>query len=132
MVPTNAFLLLVCGILCIYSESVWPGRVIPGLVGGVLAISGTYFLWRNSPTAIGLLLIGGAVIFFVAEAFWRVDLVSGVAGLVALTCGFCLLFPAPQGIAVRLAIPVCVIFGAITIFLMYQAKRARRNKRSDL
>jgi len=30
------------------------------------------------------------------------------------------------------AIPVCAVFGAITMFLCYAARRARRNKWSDI
>lgn len=132
MPPNYAFLLFIGGILCMYGEFVRPGRVVFAAVGGICAIGGGYFLWKSSPGGLGMTLVAVAAALFVSEAFWVVNLVSAVAGTIALTCGFCLLFPAPPRIFLGLAIPVCVGFGIVTGFLAQAAKRARRNKWSDL
>lgn len=130
--PNTAFILTICGVLTIYCEFVWPGRVYPGVLGSIALITGAYFLWRNSPSPAGFLLIGLAAALFLVEAFWPTAFVAGIAGTVSLSFGFCRLFPGPNRIAAGLAIPVCIVFGAISVFLAYGAKRARRNKWSDL
>ncbi len=127
-----AFLLVLTGLLGAYSEFVWPGRVLPGLAGCVLTIVGAYFLWQNSLTAVGLTLVGAAILFFVAEAFWRVNLIAGLFGITALSCGFWLLIDGPRRIPPALAVPSSVAFGGITVFLLHAAKRARSNKWSDI
>lgn len=127
-----AFLLVLVGLLAIYSELVWPGRVLPGVVGCVSTIAGGYFLWQNSPTAVGVALIAAAIIFFLAEAFWKVDLIAGILGIVALSSGSCLLINGSRRIPPALALPGSIIFGGITAFLLSAAKRARRNKWSDM
>ncbi len=132
MTPVHAFLLLVLGVLAVYWELVRPGRVAPGLAGCVLTVAAAYFLWRNAPARVGIGFIGLAVVLFAAEAFWSVALVAGIAASVALTFGFCLLFPAARRIPPALAIPAGVILGGITLILTYSAKRARRNKWADL
>jgi membrane-bound serine protease (ClpP class) len=130
--PGAAFVLLIAGLLAVYSEFVWPGRVWPGLSGCALTVAGAYFLWRNAPTAIGLVLIGIAGALFVAEVFLSVDLICGIAGTAALAAGFYVLFPPSRRISPVLSIPVSLAFGGITAFLALAAKRARRNKRSDI
>lgn len=127
-----AFLLVLVGLLAIYSEFLWPGRILPGVAGCALTIAGGYFLWQNSPTAIGVALIGMAIVFFIAEAFGRVDLVAGLLGIFALSCGSCLLIPGSRRISPAFALPSSVVFGGITVFLLKAANRARRNKWSDI
>ncbi len=131
MVSGYAFLLVLLGLLAIYSEFLWPGRILPGVAGCALTVVGCYFLWQNSPTVIGLGLIGMAVVSFIAEAFWRVDLVAGLLGIVALCCGSCLLIDGSRRIPPAFALPSSVVFGGITMFLLNAAKRARRSKWSD-
>jgi membrane-bound serine protease (ClpP class) len=125
-----AFLLLICGALAIYGEFIWPGRVLPGLAGAAMALTGGYFLWRNSPSGLGLELLAAAAVLLAAEALLNTYFIAGVMGTAAAASGFCKLFAGRSGIAPGLAIPLCLIFGAVTIFLSGGAKRARRNKRN--
>jgi membrane-bound ClpP family serine protease len=106
--------------------------VYPGVLGAVGLIIAAYFLWRSAPAGIGLLLIALAALLFLAEALWNTRFLAGIAGTTSLSFGFCRLFTGPNRISTALAIPVCIGFGAISVFLAYGARRARRNKWSDL
>lgn len=132
MAAADAFLLLVLGCLAVYWELVRPGRLAPGLIGCILVIAGGWLLWRNGPSGVGMALIAIAVCLFLAEIILPVDWVAGIAATAALAWGFGLLFPAPSGIPLAMAIPVSIVLGAISTVLAYSAKRARRNKRVTL
>jgi membrane-bound serine protease (ClpP class) len=130
--PNTAFLLLIFGVLSIYGEFLRPGRLVPGLLGSIMAITGAYWLWRNSPLPPGVLFIMLAVLLLIAEALWNARFIPGILGTISLLAGFLLLFPSERRIAPTLAIPVSIVFGGMTTFLAFEAKRARQNKRSDL
>jgi membrane-bound serine protease (ClpP class) len=130
--PNVAFLLLIAGLLAIYCEFLRPGRLVPGLLGLVMGSTGAYWLFWNSPTRAGGLLIILALLLLMAETAWDAYCIPGVLGTISLAAGFTLLFQPPRRIAPALSVPVSIIFGAITTFLASQARRARRNKWSDL
>lgn len=132
LAPSSAFVLAILGVLAIYCEFVWPGKVYPGVLGSIVLIIGAYFLWLNSPSRSGLLLIGLAVPLFLVETLWKTAFVAGIAGTALLSFGVCRLFIGPSRIGLGLAIPVCIVFGAISVFLAYGARRARQNKWSDV
>ncbi|MGI8958751.1 MAG: hypothetical protein ACR2IV_03115 [Bryobacteraceae bacterium] len=106
--------------------------LVPGLLGSVMVIAGAYWLWRNSPLPSGVLLITLAVLLLIAEALWDAHFIPGILGTISLLAGFSSLFPSVRAIHPALAVPVSIIFGALTTFLAFEAKRARRNKRSDI
>ncbi len=137
MTPVEAFLLVLSGTLGIYCEFIRPGRVFPGLAGSVSVAAGIRAIARMQLSHTGMVLIGLAIALFLLELFWlkalwRVNLLAGLAGIVSLTIGFCLLVRGPGGIPPALAISAGISFGCLTLFLCYQAKRARRNKWSDV
>jgi membrane-bound serine protease (ClpP class) len=128
--PNGAFLLLIFGLLSVYCELIWPGRILPGVVGAAVALTGAYFLFRGPVQITGLALLGIGVLLLVTEALAAPYFLLGTLGTMALTAGFALLFPGPRRIAPGLAVPVSVLFGALTTLLAALAKRARRNKRA--
>jgi len=137
MTPVEAFLLVLSGTLGVYCEFIRPGRVFPGLAGSVLAAAGIRGFACMQLTRAGMVLIGLAIALFLLEvfwleAFWRANLLAGLAGIVSLTIGFCLLVRGPGGIPPALAIFAGISFGCLTLFLCCGAKRARRNKWSDV
>jgi membrane-bound ClpP family serine protease len=109
-----------------------PGRVLPGILGSVMTIAGAYWLWRNSPTIPGTLLITFAALLLIAEALWDMYFIPSIFGTISLAAGFSLLFSPGRRITRNVVIPISIAFGAFTTFLAFEAKRARRNKRSDL
>lgn len=133
MSAEEVFGLILLGVLGIYWELLWPGRVLPGVVGLVMAAAGIVELFRTPVlSGGGLTLVGVAGALFVCEAFWRIDFVAGVAGTIALCLGSTFFLQNPGGIPPYLGISASIVFGAGTIFLCWNAKRARRNKWSDL
>jgi membrane-bound ClpP family serine protease len=130
--PNVSFVLVIFGLLAIYWEFLRPGRIYPGTLGAATTLLGAYFLWRLSPTASGLKLLAAAVIFFVAEACWNTRCLAGMAATAALILGSSKLLAGPRHIALYLAVPLGLVFGAVTIWLSAAAKRATRNKRADL
>jgi membrane-bound serine protease (ClpP class) len=130
--PNVAFLILIVGLLLVYVELLRPGRLVPGLLGSLMAVAGSYSLWRNSPLTPGMLLLILAAVLLISETLWGTHFIPGLLGTLSLAGGFFLLFPPERRIAPGLAIPISIVFGVISTFLAFDAKRARRNKRSDL
>jgi Membrane-bound serine protease (ClpP class) len=113
MDSTAAFLLSAGGVLGIYLELIRPGRVIPGVLGGVLAMAGLSAL----PQGWSFL---AAVPIFWGEAKLGWYGISGAAVTAALAIR--------QGVAWAPAIGLSIPFGYITVFLLKIALRARANK----
>lgn len=127
-----AFLLIVGGVLLVYCELIWLGKLIFGVTGGLLMILGTALLWRLPHSGLGLALIGAAIVIFGLEARFRTHYLAGIAGSIFWAIGFWKLCPAPDEILPQVVFPVTVLFGGVSTFLLGVAKRARANKRADL
>jgi membrane-bound serine protease (ClpP class) len=114
--------------LGVYCEFLWPGRVLPGIYGAAATVIGGYHLWRAVPSALGLELLALAAACFLLDALVSTYFLAGAVATVALAFGFVRLIPGDHGIHPLLSIPWCIVFGAITMFLNWSARRARRNK----
>ena len=129
--PNIALLFLVGGALLIYLEFNTPGTIVPGALGTLMVLLAVFAL-NLLPiryTAV-LLLVGGAVLF-VLEAKFGGHGVLAIAGIVCLTFGMLTLVAAPvpqMGVSPYVAISASLGFGAITLFLVRLAVRARRRK----
>jgi len=130
--PNTAFVLAIFGVLGIYCEFIWPGRLIPGLLGAAALAVGSYYLYRLSPSRLSVVLISAAALLFMAECLWKTFFIAGALGTTALAAGFCTMFRNPPWIVAGLAIPVCSMFGAVTCFLCYAARTARASKWADV
>lgn len=129
--PNAACVLVLVGILGIYAECIWPGRILPGVAGAAALIAGAYSFYCLSPTAPGLALIAVSVALFAAEALWHCRFVCGILAAAALATGLRLLVHPPHRVALPLAIATAAALGTATVFLAAVARRARQNKRSD-
>ncbi|HEY7307141.1 MAG TPA: hypothetical protein VH601_23660 [Bryobacteraceae bacterium] len=118
--------------MAIYGEFIRPGRIVPGVLGAAALVCGCYLLWQHQPSRGGIIWIVIAAALFVAESLCRTYLLAGVLGTACLAVGAYKLFDRGQGIEPGTAIPVSVAFGAVTTLLGAAAKRARRNKWSDI
>jgi len=128
MGPNTAFCLVIFGLLGVYCEFLWPGRVLPGICGAAITVTGGYHLWRAVPSGLGLELLALATVFFFLDAFVDTYFIAGAVATAVLAWGFLKLIPGVHGIHPFLAIPWCIAFGAITSFLNWSARRARQNK----
>jgi membrane-bound serine protease (ClpP class) len=129
--PNIAFLVLAIGALALYVEFNHPGAVVPGVVGIIFILLALFALNLLPTRYAAFTLIMGAFVLFALEAKFATHGVLGIGGIALLTLGGLLLVdgPIPQmRVHLLTALAVSVPLGAITVFLMTIALRARRNK----
>jgi membrane-bound serine protease (ClpP class) len=131
MDPNVLYLLFTVALLCIYFEFNHPGAIIPGAIGFIVLLLFFYALNLLPFRSIALVLILSAFAFFVLEAKFQTHGVLGVGGIVLMVLGGLLLIDGPipeMRVNIWTSLAVSLPMGAITIFLMSIALRARRNK----
>ena len=131
MDPNMAFILLAVGALCLYIEFNHPGAVVPGLVG-VISILLAAFAFNLLPTSIAaIVLIITSFILFGLEAKFSTHGILAIGGIATLTLGALMLVDAPipqMQVHLITALAVSIPLGAITVFLMSIAAKARASK----
>jgi membrane-bound serine protease (ClpP class) len=131
MDPNILFILFTVGMLCIYFEFNHPGAIIPGAVGFIALLLSFYALNLLPFRSISLVLILSAFAFFILEAKFQTHGVLGLAGIVLMVLGGLLLIDGPipeMRVNIWTALGASLPLGAITIFLMSIAMKARKNK----
>lgn len=131
MDPSITFIILCIGLLCIYFEFNHPGAVIPGVVGFIAVLLSLYALNMLPFRSIAIVLILAAFALYVLEAKYQTHGIAGAGGVLLMVLGGLLLVDGPiPELRVRLwaALAVAIPMGAITIFLMSIALKARKNK----
>jgi membrane-bound serine protease (ClpP class) len=131
MDPNIAFILLAIGALALYAEFNHPGAVLPGTVGIIFILLAAFALNLLPVRYAAVLMILGAFVLFALEAKFATHGVLGVGGIALLTLGALLLVDAPipeMRVKLVTALAVSIPVGAITVFLMGIALKARRNK----
>jgi membrane-bound serine protease (ClpP class) len=132
MDPNFAFGILALGVFAIYAELNNPGTVLPGTVGVILIVLAAFALNLLPVRFAALALIATSFVLFALEAKLASHGVLGLGGVVALTLGGLFLVDGPiPEMRVRLstALGVSLPVGAITVFLMTIALKARAGKR---
>ncbi|HBO84987.1 MAG: serine protease [Deltaproteobacteria bacterium GWC2_42_11] len=126
--PNVAYILMMIGLIGIYFELSNPGAILPGVVGGISLILAFYAMQTLSVNYAGILLIGLAVLFFIAE----IKVVSfgllTVAGIIALTLGSLMLFESPlpfMRLSVWVVLPTVIFVTAVFVGAMYYAVKIR-------
>jgi membrane-bound serine protease (ClpP class) len=127
-----AFVVLLSGVLLLYAELVWIGKIYLGAAGAMLLLVGMAALWKLPHNTTGLTLIAASVIAFLLEAFFPINYLAGVAATILLAGGFWKLCPAPDAISPALVFSFTTFLGALTVKLLAIGKQARQNKKSDL
>jgi membrane-bound serine protease (ClpP class) len=126
--PDVFFVLLLVGVIGLYTEFTHPGLVAPGVIGAialVLALFGLHLLPINLT---GLLLIALAVALFILEAKYTSHGILGAGGIVAMLLGALILVRSPltgAGVSLGTAFGATLPFAAITIVLMRLVLRSR-------
>ena len=129
--PNIAFLVLAVGALALYAEFNHPGAVLPGVVGVVFILLALFALNLLPTRYAAFTLIIAAFLMFALEAKFATHGVLGIAGIALMTIGGLLLVDGPipeMRVKLWTALAVSVPLGAITVFLMSIALKARRNK----
>jgi membrane-bound serine protease (ClpP class) len=129
--PNIAFLVLAVGALALYAELNHPGAIVPGVVGVVFILLALFALNLLPTRYAAFTLIMAAFVMFALEAKFATHGILGIAGIALMTIGGLLLVDGPipeMRVKLWTALAVSVPLGAITVFLMSIALRARRNK----
>jgi membrane-bound serine protease (ClpP class) len=126
--PDIFFILLIVGILGLYTEFTHPGLFAPGVIGGIAIVLALFSMQLLPVNLAGLLMILLALALFILEAKFPTHGVLGVGGFVAMVIGALMLVRSPiTGMGVRLstAFGVALPFALIAIFLMRAVLRSR-------
>ncbi len=129
--PNIALLLLVGGALLIYLEFNAPGTIVPGALGTLMVLLAIFGFNLLPIRYTAVLLLLAALVLLLLEAKFGGHGALAIAGIVCLTFGMLTLVAAPVPqltISPVIAISVSAAFGAITVFLVRLAVRARNRK----
>jgi membrane-bound serine protease (ClpP class) len=131
MNPNFAAILFSIGMLALWAEFNHPGMVMPGVIGFIFILLALFAMHLLPTRYEALILILAAFVLFGLEAKFQTHAVLGVGGVVMMVLGLLLLVngPIPE-LRVKwvTALAISLPFGAITVFLMTIAIKARRNK----
>ncbi len=129
--PNIGFILMNVGILGVLVELYNPGAILPGVVGGIALILGLASFAILQVNAAGLLLIGFAILLFIADVKVPGHGVLTVGGVIAFVFGAILLTerqaPILQ-ISLRLILAVAALLAAFFLFAVSAGVRAQRAK----
>ncbi|HWF03915.1 MAG TPA: nodulation protein NfeD [Candidatus Angelobacter sp.] len=129
--PSISFLIFALGLLCIYFEFNHPGAILPGVVGFVAVSISLYTLNLLPLRSMAVVLIVAAFGMFLLEAKLQAHGLVATGGIVLMVLGALLLVDGPipeMRVKLWAALAVAIPLGAITVFLMSIAMKARRNK----
>jgi membrane-bound serine protease (ClpP class) len=126
--PDVFFVLLLVGVLGLYTEFTHPGMVAPGVIGGICALLALYAMQLLPVNIAGVLLILLALALFILEAKFTSHGVLAVGGIVAMFLGALFLIRSPLtagGVSLGVALSATLPFALITVFLMRRVIQSR-------
>ncbi|HWY08319.1 MAG TPA: nodulation protein NfeD [Candidatus Acidoferrales bacterium] len=129
--PDVFFLLLLVGVLGLYTEFTHPGVVAPGVIGGISAVLALYAMHLLPVNFAGVVLILLAFALFILEAKFASHGVLLVGGVVSMFLGAIFLIRSPLtpgGVSLGVALSVTVPVALLTVFLMRLVLKSRRWK----
>src|SRR5205823_1654676 len=126
--PDAFFVLLILGVLGLYTEFTHPGVIAPGVIGGICLILALYAMNFLPVNLAGLFLIALALAFFILEAKAPSHGILAFGGVVSMFLGALFLIRSPLtsgGVSVGVAIAGTLPFAVLAVF-------QRRNKSSQV
>jgi membrane-bound serine protease (ClpP class) len=129
--PDVFFLLLIVGVLGLYTEFTHPGMVAPGVVGGVCLVLALYAMHILPVNLAGVCLIILALALFILEAKYTSHGVLLAGGIISMLLGAMFLIRSPLtagGVSLGVALAATLPFAALTVFLMRLVLRSRKWK----
>jgi membrane-bound serine protease (ClpP class) len=127
--PDMFFLLLLVGVLGLYTEFTHPGVVAPGVVGAICMLLALYAMQILPINFAGLLLIVLALALFIMEAKFTSHGVLLLGGIVSMLLGATFLIRSPLtpgGVSFGVALAVTLPFAFLTFFLMRLVLKSRK------
>jgi membrane-bound serine protease (ClpP class) len=129
--PDVFFVLLMVGVLGLYTEFTHPGMVAPGVIGGICAVLALYAMHILPVNFAGVLLILLALALFILEAKFTSHGVLAIGGIISMMLGAMFLIRSPLtsgGVSLGVAFAATLPFAIITVFLMRLVLRSRKWK----
>jgi membrane-bound serine protease (ClpP class) len=129
--PDAFFVLLVLGILGLYTEFTHPGVIAPGVIGGICLVLALYSASFLPVNLAGVFLLGLAFAFFVLEAKFASHGVLAFGGIISMFLGAIFLISSPLtggGVSFAVALATTLPFAVLTVFLMRLVLRSRKWK----
>lgn len=129
--PDLVFVMLILGVLGLYTEFTHPGVVVPGVVGGICLLLALYALNFLPVNLAGLFLIALALAFFILEAKMPSHGVLALGGVVSMFLGAIFLIRSPLtpgGVSIKVALATTLPFAVLAVFLMRLVLRSRKWK----
>jgi membrane-bound serine protease (ClpP class) len=129
--PDVFFVMLILGVLGLYTEFTHPGMIAPGVIGGICIVLAMYALHFLPVNLAGLLLIVLALAFFILEAKYTSHGVLVAGGIVSMLLGAMFLIRSPitgGGVSFFVALSATLPFALITVGLMRLVLRSRKWK----
>jgi membrane-bound serine protease (ClpP class) len=126
--PDVFFLLLMVGVLGLYTEFTHPGVIAPGVIGGICALLALYAMHILPVNFTGVLLILLAFALFALEAKFTSHGVLLIGGIVSMLLGAMFLIRSPlvpAGVSFGVALAATVPFAFLTVFLMRLVLKSR-------
>jgi len=126
--PDIFFVLLIVGVLGLYTEFTHPGVIAPGVVGGICMLLALYAMHILPVNIAGLLLVVLALALFILEAKFTSHGVLAAGGIVAMLLGALMLIRSPLtsgGVSLSVALAVTLPFALLTVFLMRLVLKSR-------
>jgi len=126
--PDAFFILLIVGVLGLYTEFTHPGMVAPGVIGGIALVLALYAMHILPVAPAGIVLILLALGLFILEAKYTSHGVLAIGGIVAMLLGALMLIRSPlthAGVSLGVAFGVTLPFALLTILLMRLVLRSR-------
>ncbi|MGA3293752.1 MAG: nodulation protein NfeD [Candidatus Acidiferrales bacterium] len=131
--PDVFFILLIVGVLGLYTEFTHPGMFAPGVIGGIAILLALFAMHMLPVSLTGLLLIVLSLVLFVLEAKYPTHGVLGVGGVISMVLGALMLVKSPwtgMGVSLSAALGVAIPFAVIVVILMRAVLRSRTWKSS--
>src|SRR5467141_1587273 len=129
--PDVFFVLLILGVLGLYTEFTHPGVIAPGVIGGICLILALYAMNFLPINLAGVFLILLALAFFVLEAKAPSHGVLALGGVVSMFLGAIFLIRSPLtpgGVSVGVALAGTMPFAVLAVVLMRLVLRSRKWK----
>jgi membrane-bound serine protease (ClpP class) len=129
--PDVFFLLLLVGVLGLYTEFTHPGVIAPGVIGGICAVLALYAMHLLPVNFAGVVLILLAFALFIMEAKFASHGVLLIGGIVSMFLGAIFLIRSPLtpgGVSMGVALGVTLPVALLTVFLMRLVLKSRRWK----
>jgi membrane-bound serine protease (ClpP class) len=126
--PDVFFLLLLVGVLGLYTEFTHPGVIAPGVIGGICAVLALYAMHLLPVNFAGVVLILLAFALFIMEAKFASHGVLLIGGIVSMFLGAIFLIRSPLtpgGVSMGVALGVTLPVALLTVFLMRLVLKSR-------